>query len=509
MLWTNLDYLANEWEASLMTDTLTSALTLHRQIQNGEITATALLEQTFARIEQVDPQIGAFNALTRDQAFETAKAADEKVKAGETLPLLAGVPLALKDNIHIQGIPTTCSSRILENFIAPYNATVTDKLRGNLIPIVGKTNMDEFAMGSSTENSAFRQTRNPWDLDRVPGGSSGGSAAAVASGQTTLSLGSDTGGSVRQPASLCGITGIKPTYGLVSRYGLVAFASSLDQISPFANNIADLAALLQVISGFDPMDSTSLPQNTPIDYLSQLEQPIEGLRIGYIEELMGEGIQPAVKASVESAIKTYESLGATVVPVSLPHLKYATASYYIIATAEASSNLSRYDGVRYGLRADEAKDIVQMYMNTRAAGFGKEVKRRIMLGTFSLSSGYYEAYYGKAQKVRAHIRQDFQKAFSQVDLLLGPTSPTTAFKIGEKSNDPVQMYLSDIATIPVNLSGIPALSLPCGFDENQLPIGLQLFGPHLSEARLFQAAYAFESATGLKHLKPRALAAAL
>lgn len=482
------------------------ALELHYKIQQGELSALEVLDNTFATIDKLDSDIQAFNSLTKDLAYQIAEVVDQTVKSGQKLPLLAGVPLALKDNIHIKGVKTTCSSKILENFVAPYNATVTQKLLEHLIPIVGKTNMDEFAMGSSTENSAFAITKNPWDLSRVPGGSSGGSAAAVASGQTPISLGSDTGGSVRQPASLCGLVGLKPTYGLVSRYGLVAFASSLDQISPFAANVQDLAALLQVIAGFDPLDSTSLSSPSSTDYLGSLNQPIEGLRIGYISELMDDaGLQPDTKAAIEAAIKTFQDLGATVEPVSLPHVKYAIASYYIIATAEASSNLARYDGVRYGLRLNEDKDILQMYRATRAKGFGSEVKRRIMLGTFSLSSGYYEAYYGKAQKVRQLIRNDFMNAFSQFDFIIGPTSPTTAFKIGEKSNDPVQMYLSDIATIPVNLAGIPAISIPCGFDEQRLPIGLQLFGPHLSESLLLRAAYAFETHTGYKNLRPEAL----
>jgi aspartyl-tRNA(Asn)/glutamyl-tRNA(Gln) amidotransferase subunit A len=490
-----------------MATELQSALALHHQIQAGELSALEVLDNTFSTIEKRDPQIQAFNTLTKDLAYQTAETVDQKVKAGEKLPLLAGVPLALKDNINIQGIKTTCSSKILENFVAPFNATVTNKLLQNLIPIVGKTNMDEFAMGSSTENSAFRQTKNPWDLNRVPGGSSGGSAAAVASWQTRLALGSDTGGSVRQPAALCGIVGFKPTYGLVSRYGLVAFASSLDQISPFAGNVEDAAALLQVISGFDPMDSTSLKDTPQIDYLANLNKPIEGLKIGYIKELLDTGLEPDVKAATESAIQTLENLGVKVEPVSLPHIKYAIAAYYIIATAEASSNLARYDGVRYGLRLnDEDKDILNMYLSTRAAGFGDEVKRRIMLGTFSLSAGYYDAYYGKAQKVRQLIRQDFEQAFSQFDVIVCPTSPTTAFKLGEKSSDPVQMYLSDIATIPVNLAGLPGISLPCGFDQQHLPIGLQLIGPHLSEALLLQIAHAFESKSGLKNLHPKALA---
>jgi aspartyl-tRNA(Asn)/glutamyl-tRNA(Gln) amidotransferase subunit A len=484
----------------------TGALATFQKIQSGECSAVSVLEETYATIEKRDSQIRAFNALTQDLAYQTAQAVDQKVKAGEKLPLLAGIPLALKDNIHVKGIKTTCSSKILENFVAPYDATITKKLNQHLIPIVGKTNLDEFAMGSSTENSAFGVTRNPWDLNRVPGGSSGGSAAAVSSGQTTLALGSDTGGSVRQPASLCGIVGLKPTYGLVSRYGLVAFASSLDQISPFAANVQDTAAILQVITGFDPLDSSSLQDTPPVDYMAALGKPVAGLKIGYITELMDAGLQQDTREALEKAIQTFKEMGATVEPVSLPHVKYAVASYYIIATAEASSNLARYDGVRYGLRLNGEKDMMQMYCSTRAKGFGTEVKRRIMLGTFSLSSGYYEAYYGKAQKVRRLIRKDFDAAFSRFDFILGPTSPTTAFKIGEKSSDPVQMYLSDIATIPVNLAGIPAISLPCGFDSQHLPIGLQLFGPHLSEALLLQAAYAFETQTGLKNLRPEAMA---
>lgn len=483
-----------------------SALSLSEKIRSGERSAVDVLDETFAVIEKLDGRIQAFNSLTRDQAYETAQWVDSQVKAGKPLPPLAGVPLALKDNIHVKGTRTTCSSRILENFTAPFDATVTIRLGNHGIPVVGKTNMDEFAMGSSTENSAFHITRNPWDPERVPGGSSGGSAAAVASGQTLLALGSDTGGSVRQPASLCGLVGLKPTYGLVSRYGLVAFASSLDQISPFAANVKDAAALLQVIAGFDPLDSTTIPDLPETNYLAELEKPLDKLKIGYITELMEAGLQPETRQAIENAIKTWQGMGATVEPVSLPHFKYATASYYIIATAEASSNLARYDGVRYGLRLNGDQDMMQMYLATRAQGFGNEVKRRIMLGTFSLSSGYYEAYYGKAQKVRQLIRNDFKQAFSQFDILLGPTSPTTAFKLGERYSDPVQMYLSDIATIPVNLAGIPAISIPCGFDQQHLPVGLQLFGPHLSEALLLRAALAFENQTGLKNLRPEAMA---
>ncbi|WMU93417.1 glutamyl-tRNA(Gln) amidotransferase subunit A [Microcystis phage MaAM05] len=487
-----------------MTEKL-SALSLHQQIQSGQKSAVSVLEETFKHIDAVDGQVGAFNALTRELAAETAAEVDRKVKAGETLPLLAGVPLTVKDNINVKGYPTTCSSQMLSGYVSPYDATVTGKVKAHLLPIVGKANMDEFAMGSSTENSATKLTRNPWDLERVPGGSSGGSAAAVASGQTLISLGSDTGGSVRQPAALCGLVGLKPTYGLVSRYGLVAFASSLDQVSPFARNVKDAAAVLQVIGGFDNRDSTSL--NLPLpNYLEGIEQPVERLKVGVISELNGEGMQPEVAESLNRAIDTFKSLGAEIHTLSVPSIRYAVASYYIIATAEASSNLARFDGVRYGLR-EEGDTIYQTYCKTRAKGFGPEVKRRIMLGTFSLSSGYYDAYYGKAQKVRQLLKREFDKAWQQVDVLICPTSPTTAFKIGEKANDPVSMYLSDIATIPVNLVGIPALSVPCGFDKNHLPIGLQMMGPHLSEEKLFRIAQMFETATGLANLSPQSMQA--
>jgi aspartyl-tRNA(Asn)/glutamyl-tRNA(Gln) amidotransferase subunit A len=482
-----------------MTETL-SALALHEAIQSGQKKATDVIQETYRRIDSVDGKIGAFNSLTRELAEAQAAEVDEKVQKGEVLPLLAGVPLAVKDNINVKNYPTTCSSKILEGYISPYDATVIERLKQHLVPLVGKTNLDEFAMGSSTENSAIKLTRNPWDLERVPGGSSGGSAAAVAAGTTLISLGSDTGGSVRQPAALCGLVGIKPTYGLVSRYGLVAFASSLDQISPFARNVKDAAALLQVIGGFDNRDSTSLKVDVP-DYLETIEKPVEGLRVGVISELKGEGMQPEVAESFQKAIETFQKLGATIVPVSIPSIQYAIAAYYIIATAEASSNLARFDGVRYGLRV-EGEDIYQTYCKTRAQGFGPEVKRRIMLGTFSLSSGYYDAYYGKAQKVRQVLRNEFEKAWAQVDVLICPTSPTTAFKIGEKADDPVSMYLSDIATIPVNLVGIPAMSIPCGFDRQNLPIGLQMMGPHLSEEKLFRVGQMFETATKLYNLLP-------
>jgi aspartyl-tRNA(Asn)/glutamyl-tRNA(Gln) amidotransferase subunit A len=480
-----------------------SALSLHAQIKNNERSAVDVLEATYRRIEAIDSKIGAFNSLCRDLAFETAQEVDHQAKAGNPLPLLAGVPLAVKDNINVKGYPTTCSSKILQGYVSPYDATITLNVKKHLMPIVGKTNLDEFAMGSSTENSALRITRNPWDLERVPGGSSGGSAAAVASSQTLLSLGSDTGGSVRQPAALCGLVGLKPTYGLVSRYGLVAFASSLDQISPFTRNVKDCAAMLQVLAGFDGRDSTSLQTSIP-DYLKAVEQPMGKLRVGMISELSGEGMQPEVAAAFQEALDTFRKMGAEIKTFSIPSIKYAVASYYIIATAEASSNLARFDGVRYGLRV-EGEDIYQTYCKTRAEGFGPEVKRRIMLGTFSLSSGYYDAYYGKAQKVRQLMKNELAEALSQVDVLVCPTSPTTAFKIGEKTSDPVSMYLSDIATIPVNLAGIPAMSIPCGFDALKLPIGIQLMGPQLSEETLLRVAQAFEQATGLSNLNPAEL----
>ncbi len=480
-----------------------SALELHEQIRSGRTTAIEVLEETLKRIREKDAVIEGFNLVTEDLARRTAEEVDRRVRSGEELPLLAGVPVAVKDNINIQGYPTTCSSRILDGYLSVYNATVFEKLRTNLMPVVGKTNLDEFAMGSSTENSALRITRNPWDTQRVPGGSSGGSAAVVASDMVAVSLGSDTGGSVRQPAALCGIVGMKPTYGLVSRYGLVAFASSLDQISPFSRTVKDAAAMLEIIAGHDPLDSTSLPDLRNLNYLRDIETGVSGLRIGVIQELQGDGIQEDVAGAVSEAVKTFEALGASVQAVSIPSIKYAIAAYYVIATAEASSNLGRYDGVRYGLRIEEANiDLHGMYRKTRSLGFGAEVKRRIMLGTFCLSAGYFDAYYGKAQKTRELLRRELKAAFEQVDVLLCPTTPGTAFKIGEKSDDPVAMYLSDIATIPVNMAGVPAISIPCGFDRQNLPIGLQLIGPHLSEVRLFQAAYAFEQKTGLTNLVP-------
>ena len=484
-----------------------SALELHEQIKSGKRTAVSVLDETYQALDATEPQVSAYQSLTKDLAYETAQGVDNDVKAGKALPLLAGVPIGVKDNINVVGYPTTCSSKILENYVSPYNATVTEKLLAHQMPIVGKTNLDEFAMGSSTENSAFHTTKNPWDLERVPGGSSGGSAVTVAAGQVPLSLGSDTGGSVRQPASLCGIYGFKPTYGTVSRYGLVAFASSLDQISPFARNVDDLAAIMQVISGSDPSDSTSIQDFAPVTLADANRSDLKGLRVGVISELDSDDMTPDVLSAFHQSVDVLKNLGATVSSVSLPSTEAALAAYYIIATAEASSNLARFDGVRYGQRVDDSKSLLDMYKRTRGQFIGPEVKRRILLGTYALSSGYYDAYYGKAQKVRELIRREFKQAWDNVDVLVCPTSPTTAFKIGEKSDDPVSMYLSDIATIPVNLAGIPAMSIPCGFDNQGLPIGLQVLAPHLQESRLLQVAKCYESQTDFSNRQPMGLKA--
>ena len=406
------------------------------------------------------------------------------------------MPLALKDILCIDGVRTTAGSKILEGYVPPYDSTVVKKLRGAGVPIVGKANLDEFAMGSSTENSAYGPSRNPWDLARVPGGSSGGSAAAVSAGFAPLGIGTDTGGSIRQPASLCGVVGVKPTYGLVSRYGLLAFASSLDQVGPFARTVEDAALLLEAIAGHDRMDATSIPEEVP-PYVKGLESGVKGLRVGVVSDWVeGEGVQPGVTERVRAAIESLSSLGAEIGEISLPSFRYALSAYYLIAPAECSSNLARYDGVRWGLRAPEAKDVVEMNVRSRTAGFGDEVKRRIMLGTYALSAGYYDAYYGKAQQVRTLVIRDFEKAYERFDVLLGPTSPTTAFKIGEKADDPLAMYLNDVFTIPSNLAGAAAISLPCGLAEDGLPVGLQLLGPPMSEGLLFKVAYAYEQARG-------------
>ena len=472
-----------------------------KALLNKEISAVDLVNAEYKRIEEVDEKLGAFNSLCKEQALETAKEVDKKIAAGEELPPLAGIPLALKDNINLKGTKTTASSKILENFVSPYNATVSVKLKENLIPILGKVNLDEFAMGSSTENSAFKITRNPWDTNKVPGGSSGGSAASVAGYEATISLGSDTGGSIRLPASFCGIVGMKPTYGRVSRYGLIAFASSLDQIGPFGRCVEDTALLLEAISGHDPHDSTSL--NMPVPAFSKaLTNDIKGAKIGVIKELLGEGVSPDVKAAVEDAIKKYKELGAEIIEISLPLLEYSIGVYYILATAEASSNLARFDGVKYGHRTKDAKNLLEMYTKTRAEGFGDEVKRRIMLGTYALSAGYYDAYYKKAQQLRRLIKEDFDKAFEKVDVLISPTCPNTAFEIGSKISDPLSMYLTDIGTISANLAGIPGMSLPCGYDSDGMPIGLQILAPALHEEKLFNIAYNFEQAVKDKQKCP-------
>ncbi len=481
--------------------TAKSASEQRKALLNKEVSAVELTQAIYKNIEERDEKIGAYNSLTQEFALDTAKKVDEKIKNGEELPPLAGIPLALKDNINLKNSLTTASSKILSNFVSPYDATVSKKLKENLIPIIGKANMDEFAMGSSTENSATKITRNPWNLNKVPGGSSGGSAAAVAAGEATISLGSETGGSVRLPASFCGLVGLKPTYGRVSRYGLIAFASSLDQIGPIARNVEDMALLLQAIAGHDEKDSTSLP--APVDdYTKNLRNDLKGIKIGYIKELCTNGLQDEVSDAVQNAIKTYKELGAEVIEISLPLIKYAVSVYYIVATAEASSNLARFDGVKYGFRAKDAENLYDMYVKTRAQGFGDEVKRRIMLGTYALSSGYYDAYYKKAQQVRRLIKNDFDNAFKKADVLLSPTCPYTAFDLGSKIDDPLSMYLTDIATITANLAGIPAMSLPVGLDKSGMPIGIQLQADCLQESKLFNAAFKMEEAVQFDYSIP-------
>ncbi|RAM51008.1 MAG: Asp-tRNA(Asn)/Glu-tRNA(Gln) amidotransferase GatCAB subunit A [Hapalosiphonaceae cyanobacterium JJU2] len=470
---------------------------LHKQLVKKERCAVEITQEALDRIQTLEPKLHSFLCVTAERALEQARAVDAKIAAGEEIGLLAGVPIGIKDNICTKGITTTCASRILENFVPPYEATVTQKLAAAGAVMVGKTNLDEFAMGGSTETSAYGLTANPWDLSRVPGGSSGGSAAAVAAGECTVSLGSDTGGSIRQPASFCGVVGMKPTYGLVSRYGLVAFASSLDQIGPFARSVEDAATLLQAIAGHDPKDSTSLKVSIP-DYTASLQPEIKPrgqLKIGVIKETFGEGLDSQVEEAINIALAQLQNLGAEIHIVSCPRFRYGLPSYYIIAPSEASANLARYDGVKYGYRADEVENLIDMYTRTRASGFGTEVKRRIMLGTYALSAGYYDAYYLKAQKVRTLIKEDFERAFEHVDVLACPTAPSTAFKAGEKTADPLSMYLVDLMTIPVNLAGLPGISVPCGFDDSGLPIGLQLIGKPLREDQLFQVAYAYEQST--------------
>ncbi len=466
---------------------------LRTRLDKGELSAEDITQAYLERVEATNKVTNSFITVCEDTALAEARVADQVIASGKAAPL-TGLPIAVKDIFNTTGIRTTCASRILENYVSPYDATAIAKLKKQQAVIIGKLNMDEFAMGSSNENSAYGPVRNPWATDCVPGGSSGGSAASVAALQAAAALGTDTGGSVRQPASHCGVVGMKPTYGRVSRYGVIAYASSLDQVGPVTRDVRDCALMLQAVSGYDPADSTSV--NTPVpDYQAGLTGDLKGVRLGLPQEYFIEGLDDDVKKAVEAAVSKYRELGAEVIDVSLPHTSYAVACYYLVATAEASSNLARYDGVRYGLRADNAENLIDMYMKTRAAGFGTEVKRRIMLGTYALSSGYYDAYYLKAQKVRTLIRQDFLDAFEKVDALLTPVAPTPAFALGEKVNDPLQMYLSDIYTIPVNLAGTCAMSLPCGFSSEGLPIGMQLIGKPFDEATILRTGHAFEQAT--------------
>ncbi len=478
-------------------DSLTlSAIELRDKIKNGNITSVETTKAVFERIQRFEPTIGAYISTCEEQALQAAADIDERIAAGEAVGRLAGVPVAVKDNMCTTFGATTCASKILENFHAPYNATVVERLIAADAVIVGKTNMDEFAMGSSTENSGLKRTANPWDAKHVPGGSSGGAAAAVAARMCSAAVGSDTGGSIRQPASFCGVVGLKPTYGRVSRYGLVAYGSSLDQIGPLTLNVADSALMMNVIAGHDPADSTSVDESTAptCDYLATLDEPMENLRIAVVPDCMNRADKP-VRRALNDAIDVYKGLGAEVIEVDMPHLDYAIAAYYVIATAEASSNLARYDGVHYGHRTQNPQDYVEVYSKSRDEAFGREVKRRIMLGTYALSSGYYDAYYLKALKVRNLIRGDFVKAFERCDCIMMPVAPTTAFKIGEKTDDPLQMYLSDIYTISANLAGIPGISVPCGFDANNLPIGLQILAPNFAEEQLLRIASTYEKQT--------------
>ena len=473
------------------------AIEIAEKVSSGEITARSVVEQHIEIINDIEPDVNAFNLVTAEKALIDADEIDSKIASGETLGPLAGVPISVKDNLCTRGVETTCSSKILEGWKPPYDATVIEKLKEAGAIIIGKTNLDEFAMGSSTENSAFGPTRNPHNLERVPGGSSGGSAAAVAAGFSPLALGSDTGGSIRQPAALCGVVGVKPTYGRVSRYGLVAFASSLDQVGPFANTVSDAALTLEVISGHDPRDSTSIPEK-PLDISGVLDDGVRGMRIGVIEELSGKGlggISQDVLSRVEEAIKVLSNAGADVESASVPASVYGLSAYYVIAPAEASSNLARYDGIRFGPRT-EAATTAETMTATRTKGFGDEVKRRIMLGTYALSAGYYDAYYGKSQRVRTLIMNDFAKAYEKFDILISPTAPTTAFPLGDKTADPMQMYLQDVCTIPSNLAGHPAMSVPFGSGADGMPVGIQILAPAMAEREMFQAAKILESESG-------------
>jgi aspartyl-tRNA(Asn)/glutamyl-tRNA(Gln) amidotransferase subunit A len=485
---------------SLTEKTATELLALQA---SGQASAAAVTDAFLAAIRDRDPKVRAFlfPAETEAWARQQADAVDAKRKAGKPLGKLAGVPVAVKDVLCTKGVRTTCSSKILENFVPPYDAHVVERLVAEDAVLIGKTNMDEFAMGSSTENSAFQVTRNPWDTTRIPGGSSGGSAAAVAGCLAPVSLGTDTGGSIRQPAALCGIVGLKPTYGRVSRYGLIAFASSLDQVGPFTHDTADCALMLEAISGHDRRDSTSVDEPVP-QYTKTLNDPVKGLRIGVPREFFGEGLDGEVESAARTALKEYEKQGATLVDVSLPHSPFALSAYYIVAPAEASSNLARYDGMHYGHRTKEKADLIGTYSKSRGEGFGKEVQRRILIGTYVLSSGYKDAYYVKALKVRRLVKGDFDKAFENCDVIMGPTTPTAAFKVGEKSDDPLAMYLSDVYTVSCNLAGLPGLSVPCGFTKAGLPIGLQLLGPPFGEEKLLRVARMYEAATDWHTRRP-------
>ncbi|MFM8999226.1 MAG: Asp-tRNA(Asn)/Glu-tRNA(Gln) amidotransferase subunit GatA [Actinomycetota bacterium] len=479
---------------------LPSATRLAADLASGSTTSRALVESAIARADALEDRLHAFLARTPDRALATADAIDRRRAAGESLPAVAGIPLALKDVLSTRGVTTTCGSRMLERYVPPYDATVWSRLDAAGAPLLGKTNCDEFAMGSSNENSAFGPVANPWDLERVPGGSSGGSAAAVAAGEAVWALGTDTGGSVRQPAALCGVVGLKPTYGLLSRSGLIAFASSLDTVGTFTRTVGDAATLLTAMVGRDPLDATSLDPRRA-DYGDGLDGGVRGMRIGVVREAFGDGVEPGVRDAVTAALERLAALGAEIDEVSLRHADYALSAYYLIAPSEASSNLARFDGVRYGLRVD-GDDSIEMMTRTRGAGFGPEVKRRIMLGTYALSAGYYEAYYGQAQKVRTLIIRDYESAFADHDLLVSPTSPTTAFRIGERADNPLAMYLSDVFTIPANLAGVPAMSVPCGFDARGLPVGLQFTAPLLREDLLLRAGVALEGDLALDLVPP-------
>ena len=471
-------------------------LTIHEVrdlLEKKEITSVALVEKVFERIDAVEEDMASFLALYKEEALEKAEVMDAKYEAGEPLGDLAGIPIAIKDNMCTIGKKTTCGSKMLENFVPPYDATVIEKLEDAGAIIIGKTNMDEFAMGSSTENSAFQVSKNPWNLDYVPGGSSGGSASAVTAGEAFGALGSDTGGSIRQPASLCGIVGIKPTYGLVSRYGLIAYASSLDQIGPLSKDVEDAAIMLNAIAGHDGRDSTSAPKEK-VDYKKALVNDVKGMKIGVPKEYFGEGVNPKVKSLIYKALEQLVALGAEYEEISLPYTEYALPTYYIIAPAECSSNLARFDGIRYGYRAEKFEGVDDLFTKSRTEGFGEEVKRRIMMGTHSLASGYYDAYYNRAMKVRTLIREDFDKAFEKYDCIITPTAPDKAFKIGEKTDDPLAMYMSDICTVPVNIAGVPAISVPAGFID-EMPIGMQIIGQHFDEETIIKVAYTFEQNT--------------